>query len=83
MKMGTTCSPWRYDAAACCAIQSAMLRAPSILYCPCAVPSWVSKSFTSGFLDDAEMHAKSRVQTEKKGLDGLAAGPAVSTTRGA
>jgi hypothetical protein len=24
----------------------------------CAVPSWASKSFTSGFLDDAELHAK-------------------------
>jgi hypothetical protein len=32
MKMGTTVSPWRYDAAAWCAIQSAMLRAPAILY---------------------------------------------------
>jgi hypothetical protein len=84
MKMGTTVSPWRYDAAACRAIQSAMLRAPAILYyAPCAVPSWVSKSFTSGFLNDAEMHAKRRVQTERKGLDGLAAGPAVSTTSGA
>jgi hypothetical protein len=25
-------SPWRYDVAACCAIQSAMLRAPAILH---------------------------------------------------
>jgi hypothetical protein len=49
----------------------------------CAVRSWVSKSFTSGFLNDAEMHAKCRVQTERKGLDGVAAGPAVSTTSGA
>jgi hypothetical protein len=37
MKMGTA-SPWRYDAAACWAIQSVMLRAP--------VPSCVSKSFS-------------------------------------
>src|SRR3977135_2679767 len=28
----TPASPWRYDAAAWCAIQSAMLRAPAILY---------------------------------------------------
>ena len=49
------------------------------------IPACAGMSGTccSGFLDDAEMHAKSRVQTEKKGLDGLAAGPAVSTTRGA
>jgi hypothetical protein len=32
MKMGNIVSPWRYDAAACRAIQSAMLRAPAILY---------------------------------------------------
>jgi hypothetical protein len=31
MKMGTIRSPWRYDAVACCAIQSAMPRAPAIL----------------------------------------------------
>jgi hypothetical protein len=31
MKMGTTCSRWRYDAAARCALQSANLRRPAIL----------------------------------------------------
>jgi len=30
MKMGTIASPWRYDAAACHAPQSAMLRRPAI-----------------------------------------------------
>jgi hypothetical protein len=31
MKMGTTPSPWRYDAAACHALQSVALRRPAIL----------------------------------------------------
>jgi len=31
MKMGTTASPWRYDAAARHALQSANLRRPAIL----------------------------------------------------
>jgi hypothetical protein len=32
MKMGTTRSPWRYDAATCHALQSANLRRPAILH---------------------------------------------------
>jgi hypothetical protein len=32
MKMGTIVSPWRYDAAAGCALQSANLRRPAILH---------------------------------------------------
>jgi hypothetical protein len=31
MKMGTIASPWRYDAETCGALQSAILRRPSIL----------------------------------------------------
>jgi hypothetical protein len=37
MKMGTTPSPWRYDAAACRALQSAKLRYPATLHYPSRV----------------------------------------------
>jgi hypothetical protein len=38
MKMGTIVSPWRYDAAARYALQSANLRRPAILH----YPSWAA-----------------------------------------
>jgi hypothetical protein len=33
MKMGTTASPWRYDVAACHAIETPILRCSAISYC--------------------------------------------------
>jgi hypothetical protein len=48
MKMGTIASRWHYDAGACRAIRSGVLRSTSDFVLRLrAVPSWVSKSFAS------------------------------------
>jgi len=41
MKMGNIVSPWRYDATACQALQSAKLRYLATLYYPLRVLPWI------------------------------------------